>query len=273
MLKPVRRTNNRKDEDSMPKIIVSGCNGRMGQVVSKMIAERQGAEVAAGFDINAVKLMDYPVYSEPVEYDGSADVVIDFSNPDSLDKLLTFCIKRKIPIVVCTTGHSADQLHHLSEASKIIPVFKSGNMSVGINLLTNLVKKAAAVLGDSFDVEVIERHHKMKIDAPSGTALMLAKAAADGLPYEPDYVYERESVRQKRGAHEIGISAVRGGTIVGEHELIFAGTDEVIEFKHTAYSRDVFANGAVTAALYIAAVDKPGMYDMNDALASVLNRV
>ena len=257
----------------MPKIIISGCNGRMGQVVSKMIAERDDAQTAAGFDVNPVKLSDYPVYSDPMEYGGHADVLIDFSNPAALDKLLSFCIDRKIPIVVCTTGHDGDQLHHLKEASKQIPVFKSANMSVGINLLSNLARKAAAALGGNFDVEIVERHHRMKLDSPSGTALMLADAVSDGLPYDGEYVYERQSVRQKRGDHEIGISAVRGGTIVGEHEIIFAGTDEVIELSHKAYSRDVFANGAVMAAVYIAGIKKPGMYDMNDALSDILNKV
>jgi len=256
----------------MPKIIISGCNGRMGQVVSRMCAEREDCSVVAGFDLDTEKKNGYPVYADPMEYQGPADVVVDFSHPAALPALLAWCCRREIPLVVCTTGHSEEQLNGIREAAKHIPVFRSGNMSVGINLLAVLLKKAAAVLGDSFDVEIVERHHRMKLDAPSGTALMLADAVASALPHETEYVYERQSVRRPRGAKEIGISAIRGGTIVGEHEVIFAGTDEVIEFRHSALSREVFANGAVTAARYIATVKKPGLYDMNDALAELLSR-
>lgn len=255
----------------MPKIIISGCNGRMGQVVTRMCAER-GFEVAAGFDISAEKKNDYPVYADPMEFSGSADVVVDFSNPSAISGLLAYCKSRKMPIVICTTGYSDEQLAMIKQAAEEIPVFKSGNMSVGINLLTALVKKAAAVLGDSFDVEIVERHHRTKLDAPSGTAIMLADAAASALPHESEYVYERQSVRKLRDKKEIGISSIRGGTIVGEHEVIFAGTDEIIEFRHTATSREVFANGAVTAAAFIADISTPGLYDMNDALADILNR-
>jgi 4-hydroxy-tetrahydrodipicolinate reductase len=255
----------------MPKIIISGCNGRMGQVVARMCRER-GFEIAAGFDITGEQKDSFPVFADPAEFTGEADAVIDFSNPAAIDKLLTFCKSRKIPAVICTTGYSAEQLEQIKAASAEIPIFKSGNMSVGINLLTNLVRKAAAVLGENFDVEIVERHHRTKLDAPSGTAIMLADAAAEGLPHESEYVYERQSVRKLRDKKEIGISSVRGGTIVGEHEVIFAGTDEVVELKHTAYSREVFANGAVTAAAFIAEIKQPGMYDMQDALADVLNK-
>lgn len=253
----------------MPKIIISGCNGRMGQVVTRMCAEK-GLEVVAGFDTYTAKLSTYPVYADPMEFSGEADVIIDFSNPSSLEALLAYCKRNKMPIVICTTGHSAEQLELIKETSKEIPVFRSGNMSLGINLITNLLKKAASVLGDGYDVEIVERHHRNKVDAPSGTAIMLANAVAEGLPYEAKYVYERESVRQPRGKNEIGISAIRGGTIVGEHEVIFCGPDEVIEFKHTAHSREVFANGAVSAAKYMAGITQPGMYDMNDVLADIL---
>lgn len=254
----------------MIKVIISGCNGRMGQVVTRMISQRDDMEVVAGFDLRAQKLSDYPVYADPMEYAGSADALIDFSNPSFLEKLLAFCKKNSIPPVLCTTGYSEDQLQAIEEAAKVIPVFKSANMSVGINLLSGLLKKAASVLGNNFDVEIVERHHRTKVDAPSGTALMLADSVAQGLDHPSEYVYERQSRRQVRDKNEIGISAVRGGTIVGEHEVIFAGTDEVIEFKHTAYSREVFANGAVTAAAYISGISAPGRYDMNDALADVL---
>ena len=255
----------------MPKIIISGCNGRMGQTITRLCAERENITIVAGFDVNAVKQSYYPVYADPMEFSGEADVLIDFSSSSSVDNLLTYCTIRNLPCVLCTTGYSEEQLVHITHTSERIPVFRSGNMSLGINLLTGLIKKAAAVLGDNYDVEIVERHHKMKVDAPSGTALMLADAAASALPHESEYVYDRHDVRQKRSKNEIGISCVRGGTIVGEHEVIFAGTDEVIEFKHTAYSRDVFANGAISAAIYLADIKTPGMYDMNDVLAKVLN--
>jgi len=254
----------------MPKIIISGCNGKMGQTIARLCADKENITIVAGFDSKAEKLSDYPVYAEPMEFGGEADVVIDFSNPTSLDNLLNYCTIRHVPCVLCTTGYSDEQLVQILHASESIPVFRSGNMSLGINLLTGLIKKAAAVLGDNFDVEIIERHHRTKVDAPSGTALMLADAAASALPHDSEYIYNRHDVRQKRGKNEIGISSIRGGTIVGEHEVIFAGTDEVIEFKHTAYSRDVFANGAISAAVYLSKIKSPGMYDMNDVLAEVL---
>ena len=257
----------------MPKIIISGCNGRMGQTITRLCAEKKDITIVAGFDINPVKLSSYPVYSDPMEFSGEADVIIDFSNPSTLEGLLKYCTARNIPCVLCTTGYSDVHLVQISHASESIPVFRSGNMSLGINLLTALIKKAAAVLGEDYDVEVVERHHRMKVDAPSGTALMLADAAASSLPFEAEYVYDRHSVRQCRGKKEIGISSVRGGTIVGEHEVIFAGTDEIIEFKHTAYSRDVFANGAITAAVYLSKVKAPRMYDMNDVLSDVLKNL
>lgn len=257
----------------MPKIIISGCNGRMGQTIVRLCADKKDITIVAGFDKNPVKLSYFPVYADPMEYLGEADVIIDFSNPSSLDILLNYCTHCNIPCVLCTTGYSSEQLAQISHTSSLIPVFKSGNMSLGINLLTSLVKKAATVLGEDFDVEVIEKHHRMKVDAPSGTALMLADAAASALPYKADYIYDRQSVRHSRNKNEIGISSVRGGTIVGEHEVIFAGTDEVLEFKHTAYSRDVFANGAIAAAKYLATVKEPRIYDMNDVLADVLGKL
>ncbi len=254
----------------MPKIIISGCNGRMGRVVERICKEKSDMEVVAGFDANPVKLSDYPVYSEPMEFQGEADVIIDFSNSASLESLLSYCAFRKIPAVICTTGHSEKQLALIDETSKTVPLFRSGNMSLGINLLTHLVKKAAMVLGADFDVEIVEKHHKMKVDAPSGTALMLADAVKEGLPYDAEYVYERQSVRKPRGEKEIGISAIRGGTIVGEHDVMFFGNDESIEISHKAYSREVFANGAVAAAKYMANVEKAGLYDMGNVLANIL---
>ena len=254
----------------MPKIIISGCNGKMGQTITRLCAEKKNVTIVAGFDINPIKLSSYPVYADPMEFSGEADVIIDFSSPSTLSGLLSYCTTRNVPCVLCTTGYSSEQLVQISHSSNSVPIFRSGNMSLGINLLTALIKKAAAVLAEDYDVEIIEKHHRMKVDAPSGTALMLADAAASSLPYEAEYVYDRHAVRQSRGKKEIGISSVRGGTIVGEHEVIFAGTDEVIEFKHTAYSRDVFANGAITAAVYLSNVKAPRMYDMNDVLSDVL---
>ncbi|MEA4895477.1 MAG: 4-hydroxy-tetrahydrodipicolinate reductase [Oscillospiraceae bacterium] len=257
----------------MPKIIVSGCNGKMGQNLTRLCALRENIEIVAGFDKNPVKLSTYPVYADPLEYSGSADAVIDFSSPSTLNSLLDYCTSKHIPCILCTTGYSDSQLVQISHASESVPVFRSGNMSLGINLLTTLIKKASAVLGDNFDVEIIEKHHRTKVDAPSGTAIMLAEAAASALPHNSEFIYDRHSVRHERGKNEIGISSVRGGTIVGEHEVIFAGTDEVIEFKHAAYSRDVFANGALSAALFLSNIKAPGMYDMNDVLSSILKDI
>ena len=250
----------------MPKIIISGCNGRMGQVVSRMCAETSDLEVAAGFDVNTEKKCTYPVYADPMEFSGSADVLVDFSNAASLPSLLAYCARKKLPAVLCTTGYSEAQLLAIAEASKSVPIFRSGNMSLGVNLLRALLKQAASILGEGYDVEIIERHHRMKVDAPSGTALMLRDAVAEGLPYAPETVYDRSQIRQKRGEHEIGVSSVRGGTIVGEHEVMFCGPDEVITFKHSIYSREVFANGAIAAARFMAGVKEPGMYDMRDVI-------
>jgi len=193
-------------------------------------------------------------------------VVIDFSSPKALDGLLAFCTGRKIPMVLATTGYSDQQIAQIVEASKTVPVFRSGNMSLGINVLIDLVKRAAAVLGDTSDIEIIEQHHKRKVDAPSGTALMIADAASSVLNYDAEYNYGRHDRRAPRPKNEIGISSVRGGTIVGVHEVIFAGRDEVIEIKHTAMSREIFANGAVRAAKFLIG-KAPGMYNMEQLVA------
>lgn len=250
----------------MIKMVISGCNGYMGRTVARIAAGDPEIESVAGFDVNAVRLDTFPVYSDPMEFGGQSDVAVDFSNPSALDGLLRYGVAKKMPLVLCTTGYDVMQQQLIFEASKVIPIFKSGNMSVGINLAADLIRRACAFLGENFDVEIVERHHRRKVDAPSGTALMLADAARDALPYDAEYVFERQSVRQPRGSHEIGISSLRGGTIVGEHEVIFAGLDEVIEIKHTAYSRDVFAAGAVKAAKYISSIKNPGMYNMQDML-------
>jgi len=249
----------------MIKLILSGCNGYMGRVVTSLVMSDPTLTIMAGIDINTQKLDDYPVFADPNNITDKADVIIDFSSPSALDTLLSYSLKTKTPLILCATGYTPEQITEIDNASKQIPVFRSGNMSLGINLLADLIKRACQVLGEEFDIEIVERHHKRKVDAPSGTALMLADAAAVALPYKPEYVYERESKRKPRDKSEIGISAVRGGTIVGVHDVIFAGQDEVIELRHTAASRDVFAVGALKAAKYM--IDKPpGMYNMKDVL-------
>ncbi len=253
----------------MLKIIMSGCNGRMGQVITRLSQSMDDVKIVAGFDINKVQLSDYPVFSDAFEFTGEADVVIDFSHTSALTKLLDYCTKRKLPVVLSTTGYSAEQLKEIKVASEKIPVFKSANMSLGINVVADLIKRAAMILGDGYDIEIVERHHNQKLDAPSGTALLLADAVSEALTYEPEYVYDRSSVRRKRDKREIGISAIRGGTIVGDHDVIFAGPDEVIEIHHRAQSREVFANGALRAAIYLAGVKDPGMYDMQMLVASM----
>ncbi len=252
----------------MLKIALSGCNGRMGRVIQDIVSGKENMRIVAGFDINTKKCADFPVFSDPFEFKGGCDVIIDFSNASSTEHLLEYCEKNRIPVIICTTGHSESQLDKIREASQKIPVFRSGNMSVGINLMMDLLKRSASVLQEGFDVEVIEKHHNQKLDAPSGTALMLADAVSSALPHKPEYVYDRHERREKRPVNEIGISTIRGGTIVGEHSVLFCGRDEIIEIKHTALSREVFAVGAVDAAEFMAGGLKPGIYDMSDVIAS-----
>ncbi len=256
----------------MIRVIISGCNGHMGQVVAQICQNDAQVETVAGFNRTPLQKNDFPVYADPMEFTGTADVVIDFSNPANLSSLLRWCTEKRVPIVLCTTGYTPEQLIEIDTAAKKIPVFRSGNMSLGINLLVELVKKAAAVLGGDYDIEIVERHHNRKVDAPSGTALMLADAAAEAVDYDAAYVYDRQSVRKRREKNEIGISAVRGGNIVGEHEIIFAGSQEVLELKHSALSRDVFAEGAVKAAVFMSNIKAPGLYTMKHVLAEVLGR-
>ena len=254
----------------MINILLSGCNGRMGQVVTRMCAESPDVRIAAGVDLNPVKQNDYPVYADPMEYPGQVDCVIDFSNPAALPALLRYCKYTGAAIVLATTGYSQEQIAEIQEASRELRIFRSANMSLGINVLLSLVRQAAKVLGGSADIEIVERHHNQKLDAPSGTAVMIADAAASVLEDTPEYVYERHSRRQKRDKKEIGISAVRGGTIVGEHEVIFAGTDEVLEIRHSAYSREIFANGALRASVFMASRNAPGLYNMEQLVAEVI---
>lgn len=250
----------------MIKILMHGCNGRMGRMITEIAKDDEAVQIVAGVDTYTAVPNDYPVFGSIEVCDVEADVVIDFSNAAAVDGLLDWCAKKHVPVVLCTTGLSEAQLEKVQETSKKTAVLKSANMSMGINLLLKLLKDAAKVLAPAgYDIEVTERHHNQKLDAPSGTALALADSVNEALGNEYTYVYDRSQVRQKREKKEIGISAVRAGTIVGEHEVIFAGTDEVIEFKHTAYSRSVFAKGAVEAAKFLAEKES-GMYDMGDVI-------
>lgn len=250
----------------MVRIIMHGCNGKMGQIISTICKEDDQVEIVAGIDVVDNKDNGYPVFSDIDACDVKADVIIDFSVSTVIDKLLDYSEAKKIPVVLCTTGLSPEQLNKMSKVSENVAVLKSANMSLGINTLMKLLKDAANVFAPAgFDIEIVEKHHNLKVDAPSGTALALADSINEARNNEYEYVYDRSQVRQKRGAKELGISAVRGGTIVGEHEVIFAGIDEVIEIKHTAYSKSVFAKGAVEAAKFLAG--KPaGMYDMADVI-------
>ncbi len=250
----------------MVKFMLHGCNGKMGRMITEIVKGEENAVIAAGVDAFTEVPNDYPVFDSVEKCDIDVDVVIDFSTAKAVNSLLDYCVEKKLPVVLCTTGLSEEQLKKVEEASKEIAILKSANMSLGINLLLKLLQSAAKVLAPAgYDMEIVERHHNQKLDAPSGTALALADSLNDALDQEYHYVYDRSQVRQKREKKEIGISAVRGGTIVGDHEVIFAGTDEVIEFKHSAYSRSVFAKGAVEAGKYLAG-KAAGMYDMGDVV-------
>ncbi len=250
----------------MTDIIMHGCNGRMGRMITKVVEEDINVNIVAGVDKFGGQLDDYPVFTDIRDCDVKADVVIDFTNSEAVDGLLEYCKEKSLPCVLCTTGLSDKQLSDVNEASKVIPILRSGNMSLGINTLIKVLKEISPALKEAgFDIEIVEKHHKMKVDAPSGTAIGLADAINESLDKKCEYVYDRTGRRMQRPADEIGISAVRGGSIVGDHDVIFAGLDEVITLSHTAYSRSIFAKGAVTAAKFLAA--KPaGMYDMSDCL-------
>ena len=250
----------------MTNIIMHGCNGRMGRVISELVEKDSQAKIVAGIDPFSAGSNAYPVYQSINECNVPADVVIDFSNASAVDALVDYCVERKIPLVLCTTGLSNDQLLKVNEASSKVAVLRSANMSLGINTLLKLLKDAAKVLAPAgFDIEIVEKHHNLKLDAPSGTAIALADAIKEELDDSYYYVYDRSQVRKMREPKEIGISAVRGGTIVGEHEVLFAGIDEVIEFKHTAYSKSIFAKGAIEAAKFLAGKG-PGFYTMQDVI-------
>jgi len=252
----------------MTRIIMHGANGRMGKVITGLVAADPDAEIVAGVDI-APGDATYPIYTSLSDVKEEADVIIDFSNAKIVDQLLETAAERNLPVVLCTTGLSEDQLANVRKKSQQIPILKSGNMSLGINTLTSLLKDATRVFGDAgFDIEIVERHHNQKLDAPSGTAIMLADAINEAAGGKYEYIYDRSQRREKRDKKALGISAVRGGTIPGTHEIIFAGPDEVIELRHIAYSRSIFGNGAISAAKYLAGRE-PGLYDMNDVIAAM----
>lgn len=250
----------------MTKVIMHGCNGKMGQVITGLMAADETAKIVAGVDAFNQASDTYPVFKSLAECDVEADVVIDFSAAPAVDGLLEVCAERKLPCVLCTTGLSEEQLKKVEETSKNVAILKSANMSLGINMLLKLLKEATGILAPAgFDIEIVEKHHNQKVDAPSGTALALADSINEELDKEYAYVYDRSQTREKRTKKEIGISAVRGGTIVGDHDVIYAGADEVITFSHRAYSKAVFGKGAIQAAKFLAG--KPaGMYDMSDVI-------
>ena len=245
-----------------------GCNGKMGQVISNLAEQMSKAQIVAGIDHNNKMQNAYPVFQTLDQCNVEVDVIIDFSNALAVDELLCYAVEKKIPVVLCTTGLSEEQLKAVDEASKKVAILRSANMSLGVNTLLKLVQAAATVLATAgFDMEIVERHHNQKVDAPSGTALAFAEALNEAMNQEYHYQYDRSQIREKRDEKEIGISAVRGGTIVGEHEIIFAGPDEVVEFKHTAYSKAIFGKGALEAAIFLAGKEA-GMYDMSHVIGS-----
>ncbi len=250
----------------MTKIILSGCLGKMGRVITNCASLRNDIEIVAGVDLNTDSTCTYPVYTSFSEIKEAADVIIDFSHPSVLDNLLAFAKEKNLPVVLATTGFSASQTEQIKNAAKEIPLFFTFNMSLGINLLVALSKKAASVLDGNFDIEIVEKHHNQKIDAPSGTAIMLAEAINKTLDDKMIYEYDRHSKREKRQRNEIGIHSVRGGNIVGEHEVIFAGHDEVITLSHSATSKEVFAIGSLKAAIFMNG-KKAGLYDMNNVIS------
>ena len=250
----------------MTRIIMAGCNGRMGKVISSLCLEDADATIVAGVDIIDDGTNEYKVFDSYSKIDVEADVIIDFSSPKLLKDMLQYAVEKKIPAVICTTGYSDNEIEAIKEASNKVAILRSGNMSLGINTLVKIMETISKTLAEAgFDIEIVEKHHNQKVDAPSGTALLLADSINNELNNEMDYNYDRSKQRQKREKKEIGISAVRGGTIVGEHEVIFAGTDEVIEIKHTAYSRAIFGKGAISAAKFLKEKTN-GMYSMKDVI-------
>ena len=250
----------------MIKMIMHGCNGAMGQVITGLVADDEEIAIVAGIDPNQSKENPYPVFSSLTECTVAADVIVDFASAKAVDALLAYSEEKKIPVVVCTTGLTDEQVKLVEQTSHSVAVLRSANMSLGINLLLKLVKEAASVLAAAdFDIEILEKHHNQKVDAPSGTALALADSINEEMELGYHYQYDRAAVKAKRDKKEIGIQSIRGGSIVGEHDVIFAGKDEVITFQHTAYSKAIFAKGAVSAAKFLAG-KAPGLYTMADVI-------
>lgn len=249
----------------MTKIILSGSSGKMGRAVIRTVFDRSDCRIVAGIDQNINENDCFPIFNSAGKINIDADVIIDFSNPSMLDSLLNYAKYKKLPIVICTTGFTDAQIDKIKKTSHLIPIFFSGNMSMGINLLIELAKKATYVLGSGFDIEILEKHHNQKVDAPSGTALMIADAIKSTNVKNYEYVFDRHTYRKPRNDNEIGIHAVRGGTIVGEHEVIFAGKDEFLTISHSAQSKEIFAVGAVNAAIFLLS-KSAGLYNMSDLL-------
>ena len=245
----------------MLKVIINGCSGKMGRVLSKCVIDDSDLELVCGISPDNAEDLNFKTYSNFDNIIEKADVVIDFSHHSALDSVLDYCLKTKTPLVIATTGYNNEELEKIYDASKTIPLLHSYNMSLGINLLLRLVKEASKIL-NTFDIEIIEKHHNKKVDAPSGTAVMIANTIKNVLP-NIENNYGRYGRNAKRKENEIGIHAVRGGTIVGEHDVIFAGHDEVVEIKHTAHSKDIFAKGSIVAAKFIVN-QNPGYYNMDN---------
>ena len=251
----------------MTKIVITGASGKMGRVIAELVKQRDDCEVVAGIDIIPAQFDYFPLVQKPFDLPEKPDVIIDFSHPSASDELPSYCKMKNVPIVIATTGYTDEQIAQIKAAAQQVPIFFTFNMSLGINLLVDLAKRAASVLGSQFDVEILEKHHNLKKDAPSGTALMIAEALNEVYNNDKKYVYDRHNVRKPRDKEEIGISSIRGGTIVGEHEVIFAGHDEVTTLSHTAQSKEVFAVGAINAAIFLKG-KKAGLYEMSDLLTN-----
>lgn len=250
----------------MIRMIMHGCNGRMGQMISDIVTKEEDVSIVAGIDVYGGKKNDYPVFEKLESCNIEADVLVDFTGSAAFDGLMDWCVDKNMPCVLCSTGLNEIQLKRVEESAKKIAILRSANMSMGINTLMKVLKEVAPVFAKAgFDIEVVEKHHNQKLDAPSGTALALADSVNEAFEEKYEYVYDRSSRREIRPKKEIGISAIRGGTIVGDHDVIFAGTDEVVAFSHMAYSRAVFAKGAVSAAKFLAG-KQAGMYDMADVI-------
>lgn len=250
----------------MTRVIMHGCNGKMGRVITGICDADPDINIVAGIDISNTNTNRYPVFTDIDECDVDADVVIDFSTARAVDRLLDYCEAKSLPLVLCTTGLDAEQLERVKEHSKKVAVLRSANMSLGINLILKVLKEVSAKLAPAgFDIEIVEKHHNQKIDAPSGTAIALADSVNEELGGDYKYVYDRSCLHEKRSSKEIGISSVRGGSIVGDHDVIFAGMDEVVTISHTAYSKSIFAKGAVEAAKFLAGKG-PGLYDMSQVV-------